>query len=107
MPTASDDVWEIIGERGSLRFKMVPDRGKVIVFYEAKTEQGVTPKVFWQGDESWEIAHAGPLTDFAAAILERRPPKTSLEQALIVQQITDAIYASAMAGKPMALDWEG
>jgi UDP-N-acetyl-2-amino-2-deoxyglucuronate dehydrogenase len=107
MPTASDDVWEIIGERGSLRFKMVPDRGKVVVFYEATTEQGVTPKVLWQGDESWEIAHAGPLTDFAAAILEQRPPKTSLEQALIVQQITDAIYASAMAGKPMALDWEG
>ncbi len=101
MPTASDDVWEIIGEKGSLRFKMVPEKGKTVLFYEASTEAGVVPKVIWQGDESWDMVHEGVLADFAHAVLNRRPPATSLEQALIVQQITDAIYAAATKGEPI------
>ena len=105
MPTAPDDVWEIIGEQGALRFKMVPDKAKVVMFYEGTTERGVTPKVLWQGDESWDTAHRGPLADFAAAILERRQPQTSLEQALVVQQITDAIYASSAHGAPQRIEW--
>lgn len=105
MPTAADDVWEIIGEGGSLRFKMVPDKAKVIMFYEGTTEWGVVPKVLWQGDESWDVVNAAPVTDFAAAVRERRPPKTNLEQAFIVQKITDAIYASAMQGTPVEIHW--
>ncbi len=101
MPTTSDDIWEIIGERGSLRFRMVPERGKAVLFCEGTTEAGVTPKVLWQGDETWEMVHAGVIADFAQAILEHRPPATSLERALLVQEITDAIYAAATKGEPV------
>jgi predicted dehydrogenase len=37
--------------------------------------------------------------DFCAAIREGRQPKTGLEQALVVQQISDAIYRSAQLGQ--------
>jgi predicted dehydrogenase len=40
-------------------------------------------------------AATGVLRDFATAVLNNRSPKTTLEQALLVQQITDAIYLSA------------
>jgi predicted dehydrogenase len=36
-------------------------------------------------------------------VRERRPPKTSLEQALMVQQISDAVYESAATGQSVAI----
>jgi len=105
MPTVPEDSWEIIGENGSLRFRMVPEKGKTVVFYRATTEKGVTPQVIWQGDESWDTVHQGVLYDFARAVLERREPATNLERAFLVQRITDAIYEAATKGEPLALDW--
>lgn len=101
MPTAPEDGWEIIGDKGSLRFKMIPEKGKVITFYEASTEEGVVPKVVWQGDETWDMVHEGVVNDFVQSVMENRQPATTLEQALLVQQITDAIYASATKGEPI------
>ena len=101
MPTAPEDGWEIIGEKGSLRFKMVPEKGKTVTFHEASTEAGVVPKVIWQGDETWDMVHEGVVRDFVQAVVENRQPATSLEQALLVQQITDAIYESATKGEPV------
>lgn len=103
MPTAPEDGWEIIGEKGSLRFKMIPEKGKIITFYEANTEAGVVPKVLWQGDETWDMVHEGVVNDFIQAVMQNRQPATTLEQALIVQQITDAIYASAVKGEPVPI----
>jgi predicted dehydrogenase len=42
--------------------------------------------------------------DFAEAVRQGRPPRTTLEQALVVQQITDAIYESARSGQAVAID---
>jgi len=39
------------------------------------------------------------LDDFAHAIREGRRPHTELEHSLVVQRITDAIYASARSGQ--------
>ena len=103
MPTAPEDGWEIIGDRGSLRFRMIPERGKTVTFYEASTEAGVVQKVIWQGDETWDMVHEGVVNDFVQAVLERRSPATTLEQALIVQQITDAIYAAAERREPVSV----
>jgi predicted dehydrogenase len=41
--------------------------------------------------------------DFALAIRENRRPKTGLEEALVVQQITDAIYRSAEEGRAVGI----
>jgi predicted dehydrogenase len=94
----TEEVWQITGDRGSLRLRMVPDQPRAILHDEASTERGVVTRTIWEGDEDTYMIFAGPVLDFAAAIRERRQPQTSLERALIVQQITDAIYASAEQG---------
>jgi len=103
MPTALDEAWQIIGERGSLRLKLTPGKGKKVLHDEANTETGVVTKTLWEGDEEWGTARNEPLRDFAGAILERRAPATDLKRALVVQQITDAIYASAARGKAVRI----
>lgn len=103
MPTAPEDGWEIIGEKGSLRFRMIPEKGKTITFYEANTDLGVVPKVVWQGDETWDMVHEGVVNDFIQAVIQNRQPATTLEQALIVQQVTDAIYTSAVKREPIPI----
>ncbi len=44
-----------------------------------------------------------PSVDFVAAIRGGREPMTSLERALVVQKISDAIYASAEAGDTVTI----
>jgi predicted dehydrogenase len=68
---------------------------------DTTTEEGVlAPKVLWEGQYDWMTIHSFPVADFVQAIREGRQPATSLERALVIQQITDAIYASAETGRP-------
>ena len=87
--------WQIIGDKGSLRLQLTPKEGKEIILDKGDYEQGVISEVIWSGKESNANVHSGPIQDFARAIREERAPQTSLERALVVQQITDAIYESA------------
>jgi predicted dehydrogenase len=100
--SAYEDSWRIVGSKASLRLNMVPGE-KSILADESAPETGVSTKTLWQGSEGWEISLHRPVQDFAEAIQEGRPPKTSLEQALVVQQVTDAIYASAAKGKAVRI----
>jgi len=95
---AHDEAWGIIGTKASLRFQMTPGANKKIILDEGTTDKGVASKTIWEGSEDWSIVHNALVHDFALAIRENRQPKTSLEQALVIQQITDAIYASARRG---------
>jgi len=99
MPSATEDAWQIIGTKGSLRLTMVTTNPKKIIHDDTTTEKGVSTKILWEGEEDASMVHAGPTTDFAQAIRENRQPNTSLEKAFVVQAITDAIYASAESGK--------
>ena len=99
----SEEAWQIIGTKGSLHLKMTSGKGNKIVFDNSSTEQGVFSEVIWEGDEDTAYVHIGPLENFAGAIRENGQPKTGLEQALIIQQITDAIYASAEEGKAIEI----
>lgn len=103
MPAQTEGAWQIIGSKGSLRLQLTPGQGKKIFFDEAVTGKGVVTRILWEGDETHEMPHAGVIEDFAVAIREGRQPLASLEQALIVQQITDAIYASAESGKAVEI----
>ncbi len=96
----ADAAWQIIGTNGALTLTMTPNENepKKIILDEASTENGVVTRTLWEGMEDARMAHAGPVTDFAAAIRENRRPKTGLEESLIIQQITDAIYASSEKG---------
>jgi UDP-N-acetyl-2-amino-2-deoxyglucuronate dehydrogenase len=98
MPAHTEDAWQIIGTKGSLRLTMITTDPKKIIHDDTTTEKGVISRVLWEGNEDSAMVHAGPVTDFAQAIREKRQPKTSLENALVVQQITDAIYKSAKTG---------
>lgn len=98
LPTQGESAWQIIGDAGALRLNMLPGDNVRVIHDEGVDDQGVVSRVIWEGPESWEVIHQGPVRDFAGAILEKRPPMTGLEQALVVQQITDAIYASSETG---------
>ena len=100
----SEDAWQIIGTKGSLQLRMIPEKGKKIVFNNTSTEKGVFSEVVWEGDEDASHVHAGPVEDFARAIREKHQPKTSLEQALVIQKISDAIYASAEQGRVIEIN---
>lgn len=100
----SQSEWQIIGEEGSLQLMATPGVGKENVVYTLEATTGSTSRVIWHGDETWEYAHSQPIDDFAKAIREGREPKTSLERALTVQRITDAIYRSAREGKEVLFE---
>ena len=104
MAAASEESWQIIGARGSLRSQMTPAPDKKVWHDESHADRAVASKVIWQGNESYATGNAGVLQDFAGAIREGRPPKTSLEQSLVIQQITDAIYSSVATGRAVAID---
>jgi len=94
--------WQLVGSEGSLDLEMVSAK-KEIIYHRAVSETGVESETMWEGDEDKTMVHVGPVTDFAEAIAEGRQPKTTLEQALVVQKITDAIYASAESGRAVEI----
>ena len=91
--------WEVIGEAGSLRLWMTPAQEKEILYFEGNRAKGTIPRTLWAGNESYNDIHRALLEDFATAVRTGCPPKTTLAQALLVQQITDALYRSAERGE--------
>jgi predicted dehydrogenase len=104
MAAQTDEAWAIVGTQGSLRLQMTPRSDKVIWHDQGTGDQGLQSTPIWQGDEGYETLHPGPLRDFAQAIRQDRPPQTSLERALIIQAITDAIYTSAASGEAISFE---
>jgi len=63
--------------------------------------EGVVSEAIWQEGEGGPSG--GVLEDFVYAVREHKQPKTNLEQALVMQKITDAIYASARLGQAISI----
>lgn len=98
LPAERFMAWEVIGEQGSLYLDMVGDE-KRIVHVDSVPEEGAVTQVLWEGpDTGAGAANKLILEDFALAIREGRPTRTSLENSLLIARITDAIYASAECG---------
>ena len=95
--------WEIIGTEGSLKLTMGDGKSENVVYNRTTTEGGVESISLSEAGEAPTSEHNNPLSDFAAGIRENRQPLTSLENALVVQQITDAIYASAETGNAVEI----
>ena len=87
--------WEVIGTKGSLKLNMQDGKPASVIHNRTTPEGGVVSTSLSEMEEATRTQHSTPLSDFAAAIRENRHPSTSLEKALVVQKITDAIYASA------------
>ena len=96
--------WEIIGAEGSLKMRMGDGKPENVTHNRTTTADGVASTALSELGEAPEAQHSNPLSDFAASIREKRDPLTSLENARVVQQITDAIYASAETGTAVQIE---
>jgi predicted dehydrogenase len=99
-----DNHWQITGERGTLTLQMLKAKSANIVLTEPDAEKGTRTRVIWEGDESDLSEHDGVPADFVDAILQKRKPLTSLQDALLFARVVDAVYASSTSGKPVAFD---
>ena len=99
----ADPLWQLVGDRGSLLLNLLPSEAKELWLETADEEQGVVKELFWSGDETWATPSIGLLQNLAAAIREGATPAATLEQALVVQKISDAIYASGREGRAVPI----
>lgn len=99
MPAAAEDAWQVIGSKASLRLAMTVKNPKQIILDEATAMEGFRSRVLWEGDEDSGLTMSGPMQSIAGAIVNDTEPETTLENALVLQQISDAIYESARSGK--------
>ena len=99
----TDQAWEIIGTDGSLHAPMRPQEGKpnAVILDRFVPGEGVVSETLWE--EGQPEPGGDVVQDFVQAIREGTPPKPGLEQALVVQQITDAIYGSAESGQSASI----
>jgi UDP-N-acetyl-2-amino-2-deoxyglucuronate dehydrogenase len=107
LPTVRETAWQIIGERGALRMNLLPGDSNELWLDEGDAASGVRSRLLWQGAESWQVVHDGPVGDLAVAIINGGRPRTGLEEALVIQRITDSIYASAETGRAVTLSPAG
>jgi len=100
---SGDQAWEIIGAEGSLHMPMLPPGGRphAVVLDRFVPGQGVRSETVWSAENGEPTSDV--IRDFVRAIREGGEPETSLERALVMQQITDAIYASAASGRGVAI----
>ena len=98
-PGPSESVWEITGSEGSLKLDMMAESGSSLIHWHSTPSGDLQETVLWSGTTNGEEIHKMPARDFVAAIRESRPPCTTLEQAIVVAKITEAIYRSASDGK--------
>ena len=98
MPAQIDNAWTIVGTTGTLHLWMTTGAHKKIVFDRSNPETGIETTVVWEGEDDNLVVHNGPVHDLALAVRESRSPLTTFERGLVVQRITDAVYASAQTG---------
>jgi predicted dehydrogenase len=100
---ASDQAWEIIGSDATLHAPMLrqatqPDAVVLDRFVPGK---GVVAETIWQDGQGQPDGDV--VVDFVRAIRSGGSPRTPLERALVMQKITDAVYASSATGVSVAL----
>ncbi len=104
MAATSQSDWEIIGSEGALKLNMGDGNPEKVQHSQTTREEGVSTNPLANSDDTEGPHYTDPLADFAAAIRQNRQPITGLEQAIVVQQITDAIYASAESGSAVEIE---
>jgi len=102
---SSEDVFRFIGSKGALQLQMTvkPEGVRKEIIFEKAADDGVTSTTVWSGSEDPGHVHGHLLKDFAAAIQNRSSPLTTLERALVVQNVTDAIYGSSSRGEAVSV----
>jgi predicted dehydrogenase len=94
----SESMWQITGSKASLHLNMIAGKEYTVTLDRATDDRGTVTENLLTSVEGPFDGMGLQLDDFAHAIRERRRPYETLEEALVVQRITDAIYASARSG---------
>lgn len=103
MAARPEALWQITGSKASLHLHLTDTRGFTVTVDRADAQRGTVSETLFDPIEEPLDGMRRQLDDFAVAIREGRRPYTGLEEALVVQQITDAIYASSASGEAVEL----
>ena len=96
-------LWQITGSEASLHVHLTDTRGFTVTVDRADAERGTVSETLFEPIAEPLDGMRRQLDDFALAIREGRRPQTGLEEALLVQRISDAIYASSASGETVTL----
>ena len=99
MPAHEQAAWQIVGTEGSLSLSMSSSENRKIIHDQANPEGGVTQTVIYEGIDPPPAGNPRVIEDFAEAARGAHAPATGLEQALVIAKISEAVYASAHAGR--------
>ncbi len=94
-----DSFVEIHGSAGALRFNVVPGDPFHVILYTADRLKGVKEEVLWKGEVYWPLQRTGIINNFVSAIRGEQEIATNLDHSLVVQRISDALYASSESGR--------
>lgn len=93
--------WRIECENGAVDLNMLPAAPQLKVHrYQA---DGVRTEALVPTPYQWSDIHRGPVANFIDAVLGDATPRTTLENALTVQRLTDAICHAARTGTAVTL----
>jgi len=96
-------LWQICGDKGSLDLKMLLPKKENVILTEPRAGGGIQSRVLWEGDEGgWSAEHDAVVRDFVEAIVNKRKPNTTLQDALLFARIADKLYESIDTGKPVS-----
>ncbi|MBD3181857.1 hypothetical protein GF312_06170 [Candidatus Poribacteria bacterium] len=99
----TDQAWEIIGSDATLHLPMKAQKGKpnAVILDKFIPGEGVVSETIWEEGDS--TSDNSVLKNFVYAVREGKKVETSLEQALVMQKITDGIYESNRIGQSVAI----
>jgi len=99
--TIPSAVCEIIGDRGSLRLDMSATSEEGTILHTAHPRDNVSSETICPPEDADAAASNAVAVyhDFIDAIIDKRPCRTPLERALLIQQISEAVYSSAQTGE--------
>jgi len=104
MPAHAQAAWQIVGTDGSLTLEMTNKEDRKIIHDHADPEGGVTQTVIYEGIDPPPTSSLRVIGDFAESIRGKHAPATGFEQALIIAQISEAVYESAHSGHAVEIE---
>jgi predicted dehydrogenase len=99
----AESMWQITGSRASLHLHLTDTKNFVVTVDRATPDRGTVSETLFSPVQDQESGMRQQLDNFARAIREGRRPQTGLEEALLVQRISDAIYASSASGQAVMM----
>lgn len=95
----AEHMWQITGSQASLHVHLTNTKDFAVTVDRATPDGGTISETLLDPVEDPESGMRKQLDNFVSAIRDGRRPWTGLEEALVVQRVSDAIYASSERGQ--------